>query len=433
MGSKTCIPRDTLTPRAPANNSIAITRPLGRAWAAGWSGLTGNYPKVWKSFLHEAVANSYDGPMRNDKTQPMSEEEQALAQRWSLEPSRPPAQVPGYVLHRLLGTGAYGQVWMGTDENTGRSVAIKFYAHRGGMDWSLLSREVEKLAFLSSDRFVVQVLDVGWNGDPPYCVMEYVEQGSLSDWLESGAEISIAEAERLIRQIAIGLMHAHAKGILHCDLKPANVLLDQDRQPRLADFGQARLSYEQTPSLGTLFYMAPEQAHLEAVPDVSLGRVCLGRNLVPHADGPSALLHERGRGNARAYHRLGRPAGEVPGTAPCLAPAAFAESDSGNRPRVGDDFASLPVAQSASPLCQRAGRALRSGRTGQPAGQAAFGVAGAARSVVGAGARRDLCGGLDGYDHGGFPRRNRPAGLGRQPLCGPARGGAGGRRSGPQV
>ncbi len=214
--------------------------------------------------------------MTNDKTQPMSEEEQALAQRWSLEPSRPPAQIPGYVLHRLLGTGAFGQVWMGTDENTGRSVAIKFYAHRGGLDWSLLSREVEKLAFLSSDRYVVQVLDVGWNADPPYCVMEYVEQGSLADWLESGADVSIADAERLIRQIAIGLMHAHAKGILHCDLKPANVLLDQDRQPRLADFGQARLSYEQTPSLGTLFYMAPEQADLAAVPDVRWDVYALG-------------------------------------------------------------------------------------------------------------------------------------------------------------
>ncbi len=214
--------------------------------------------------------------MTSDKTQPMSDEEQALAQRWSLQPSRPPAQIPGYVLHRLLGTGAYGQVWMGTDENTGRSVAIKFYAHRGGLDWSLLSREVEKLAFLSSDRYVVQILDVGWNADPPYCVMEYVEKGSLADWLDSGADVSIAEAERLVRQIAIGLMHAHAKGILHCDLKPANVLLDQDRQPRLADFGQARLSYEQTPSLGTLFYMAPEQADLQAVPDVRWDVYALG-------------------------------------------------------------------------------------------------------------------------------------------------------------
>lgn len=209
----------------------------------------------------------------------MSDEDQLLAKRWSLNPSRPPAQIPGYVLHRLLGTGTYGQVWLGTDENTGRSVAIKFYAHRGGLDWSLLSREVEKLAFLSSDRYVVQVLDVGWNAEPPYCVMEYVEQGSVADWLDSTQEVSLTDAERIIRQIAIGLMHAHAKGILHCDLKPANVLLDQDREPRLADFGQARLSYEQTPSLGTLFYMAPEQADLSAIPDVRWDIYSLGAML----------------------------------------------------------------------------------------------------------------------------------------------------------
>ena len=63
------------------------------------------------------------------------------------------------------------------ERNTGRRVAIKFYAHRGGLDWSLLSREVEKLAFLFADRYVVQLIGVGWDAEPPYYVMEYLERG----------------------------------------------------------------------------------------------------------------------------------------------------------------------------------------------------------------------------------------------------------------
>jgi hypothetical protein len=63
---------------------------------------------------------------------------------------------------------------------------------------------------------------------------------------------------------------------LHCDLKPANILLDEDHKPRLADFGQSRLSHEQSPALGTLFYMAPEQADLNALPDARWDVYALG-------------------------------------------------------------------------------------------------------------------------------------------------------------
>ena len=118
-------------------------------------------------------------------TQQQSSEEQSRAQALSLKPARPPTQVPGYEPRKFLGAGAYGEVWVAVDRNTGRQVAIKFYAHHGGLDWSLLSREVEKLAFLSADRYVVQLLDVGWDAEPPYYVMEYVEHGSLADLLQA--------------------------------------------------------------------------------------------------------------------------------------------------------------------------------------------------------------------------------------------------------
>lgn len=211
-----------------------------------------------------------------DQTQRQSDDEQLRSQALSLKRLQPPTQIPGYEPRRFLGAGAYGEVWVALDRTTGRQVAIKFYAHRGGLDWSLLSREVEKLAFLSADRYVVQLLDVGWEAEPPYYVMEYVERGSLEDLLRREKKLPPEQAVSLFREVAVGLLHAHAKGVLHCDLKPANVLLDEDTKPRLADFGQSRLSHEQTPALGTLFYMAPEQADLKAVPDVRWDVYALG-------------------------------------------------------------------------------------------------------------------------------------------------------------
>jgi eukaryotic-like serine/threonine-protein kinase len=194
----------------------------------------------------------------------------------SLQRTRPPIEVPGYQTQRFLGAGAYGEVWVGLDRTTGRKVAIKFYLHRRGVDWSLLSREVEKLRFLSADRYVVQLLDVGWDAEPPYYVMEYVEHGSLDDLLRREGSLPVSQAVELFHEISVGLSHAHGKGVVHCDLKPANILLDQDHRPRLADFGQSRLSHEQKPALGTLFYMAPEQADLQAVPDVRWDVYALG-------------------------------------------------------------------------------------------------------------------------------------------------------------
>jgi hypothetical protein len=211
----------------------------------------------------------------SDATLVMDDHERRQAQYLSRQTVRPPLHVPGYESEQFLGKGAFGEVWVATDSNTGRRVAIKFYNHRGGLDWSLLSREVEKLRFLFNDRHVVQLLEVGWDADPPYYIMEYLEHGSLEDLLKAGP-LSIRDAVAMVREIATGLIHAHGKGILHCDLKPANILLDQDGRPRLADFGQSRLSHEQDPALGTLFYMAPEQADMKAAPDARWDVYALG-------------------------------------------------------------------------------------------------------------------------------------------------------------
>ena len=204
-----------------------------------------------------------------DLTQYQTEGAESTSKQLSLEATTPPAEVPGYQLQQFLGAGAFGQVWTGRDLNTGRSVAVKFFLHRSGVNWSLLNREVKNLVQMSADRHVVQVLGVGWESDPPYYIMEYVAGGSLEDLLRRRKVIPIDEATELFRKICVGLNHCHSKGVLHCDLKPANILLGEDDEPRLADFGQSRMSHDQTPSLGTLFYMAPEQADLESTPDSS--------------------------------------------------------------------------------------------------------------------------------------------------------------------
>src|SRR5260221_8570727 len=119
---------------------------------------------------------------------------------------------------------------------------------------------------------------VGWDIVPPYYVMEFLQKVSLSRLLERGA-LPVNEAVRIAAAVTNALMHAHQHGILHCDVKPANVLLDGEFAPRLADFGQARLSHEQSPALGTLFYMAPEQADLASVPDPRWDVYALGAML----------------------------------------------------------------------------------------------------------------------------------------------------------
>lgn len=265
----------------------------------------------------------------HDHTQQQSSEEQRRAKELSLRRSQPPGEVPGYELQQFLGNGAYGEVWVGVDSTTRRKVAVKFYLHQRGLDWSLLDKETEKLAFLSADRYVVQLLDVGWDADPPYFVMEYVENGSLDDYLRERGQLPLNEAVELFREIAVGLSHAHAKGVLHCDVKPANILLDEDHKPRLADFGQSRLSHEQTPALGTLFFMAPEQANLDAVPDVRWDVYALGAILYtmltgnpPYRDDATLLamdssgnLVERLERYRELIQACGRPSGHtrVPG------------------------------------------------------------------------------------------------------------------------
>lgn len=210
-----------------------------------------------------------------DQTLRQDEDDQARSQEKSLEGKGAPGEAPGYTLLHRLGRGSYGEVWLALDDQTGREVAIKFFTRHRGLDFSLLKHEAGKLLQVVQERRIVQLLGVGWEADPPYYVMEYLPGGSLADRLE-GEAMPVDEALPVFHDIAKALGYLHGKAVVHCDLKPGNVLLDEQGEIRLADFGQARLAGERVSSVGTLFYMAPEQCETEARPDVRSDIYSLG-------------------------------------------------------------------------------------------------------------------------------------------------------------
>jgi hypothetical protein len=219
--------------------------------------------------------------------------------------------VPGYDSFEPLGEGTYGAVWKAREEGTGIWVAIKLFARGTGPQWQLLQEEVKQLAHLDSLPGIIQLKDVCPDADPPYYVMALADGGCLSERLEKEGTLPLPQALRLFRQACQALAYVHAKGIRHCDLKPGNVLLDACDNALLADFGQAHLSSDATPALGTFFYMAPEQASLDQqLPDTRWDVYGLGALFYTMLTGGPPRLDEAFRqelaGTANLSHRLAR-------------------------------------------------------------------------------------------------------------------------------
>ena len=147
----------------------------------------------------------------SDTTLVMRPDELRLARELSVARLEPPLHVPGYEQEAFLGKGAFGEAWRAVDSNSGRRVVIKFFNSRGGLDWSLLAREVEKLRYLFSDRHIIQLFAVGWDATPPYYVMDYMQGGSLEQLLR-GRPLDMDHALAMFREIAVGLMHAAWQG-----------------------------------------------------------------------------------------------------------------------------------------------------------------------------------------------------------------------------
>jgi hypothetical protein len=174
-----------------------------------------------------------------------------------------------YELHELIGEGAFGCVYRGRDRRLERAVAIKVIKPWWAQDpaWvAQFEREARLLARVSHPG-IVQIYDIGHGDDGLYYVSELVDGESLGARLERGP-LACAEAISVAAQLCLALEHAHERGIVHRDVKPANILLARGGTVKLGDFGVARLaegSSDGATVAGTPRYMAPEQARGRAV------------------------------------------------------------------------------------------------------------------------------------------------------------------------
>ncbi len=173
-----------------------------------------------------------------------------------------------YRVVRHIANGGMASVWEAHDELLDRRVAVKVLApHLGEDDRARrrFAREARTAAGLSSHPNVVTIYDVGEHDGKSFIVMELVGGGTVADRLRAGEEIPHRVALRWLGEAASALDAAHDAGIVHRDVKPANMLLDEKGRLALADFGIARLGLEdqitQTGQvLGTAAYISPEQA-----------------------------------------------------------------------------------------------------------------------------------------------------------------------------
>lgn len=201
-----------------------------------------------------------------------------------------PTKVGPYVLQRSLGRGGMGSVFLARHQQLGKLVAIKLLpwrsTHREHFE-ARFQREVRAAGGLDHPS-IVSATDAGQENGTHYLVMEFIDGLDLSRLVRAMGQVQIADACELIRQVAFGLSHAHAEGIVHRDIKPSNLMLNRRGQVKILDFGLARMGpwNEESAELttvgqlmGTLDYMAPEQAERAESVDYRADLYSLGATL----------------------------------------------------------------------------------------------------------------------------------------------------------
>lgn len=180
------------------------------------------------------------------------------------------------VLEKLLGYGGTSAVFLAQQRNPDRKVAVKVFLPRPNMDAQMqrdfyrrFLREAEAASQLNHPN-IMPIYSYGEQDGLPYIIMPYMSGGTLSEYLMRHGPLSLQETQWYLEQIAAALDYAHENNCVHCDVKPANILIDADGHVFLSDFGIARALQTNTdnqlttkPSdalMGTPDYISPEQA-----------------------------------------------------------------------------------------------------------------------------------------------------------------------------
>lgn len=165
-----------------------------------------------------------------------------------------------------LGTGGMATVWLGYDTILDRQVAIKTFKIDANDEDAVkrFNREAKAVTSLSHPN-IVSIYDVENEGEFYYLILEYVKGMTLKDYMIKNPLIPIETIVHIAKQIASGLSHAHQNGIIHRDIKPQNILMNDNLTCKITDFGIARAYGDTTLTqtnqmLGTVYYLSPEQA-----------------------------------------------------------------------------------------------------------------------------------------------------------------------------
>ena len=314
-----------------------------------------------------------------------------------------------YRLERPLGSGGMAAVWLANDERLGRPVAIKVIAAEEDREFRRRFRREAKVAASLQHPNLVTVYDYR-AGSRPYLVMEYIEGGSLAERLRSGDP---PPAESVAAQMLAALRCIHAAGVLHRDVKPENVLIDEAGRAHLTDFGIAETrgatSITRTGIvIGTETYLAPERRRGEPASERS-DLYSLGVML--------AMVTEHTGADAALWDLIERLRADDPGDRPRSAAAALAELERGERRLPGEPTAPLArprddgpptedmPAVAAPPPPRRQGR----GRAAVLGGLAAIAVAAvAAIGLIGGGGEDDPRPAAKARAGGDGPAKSRP-------------------------